>query len=102
MIIAEVIIVPLGQGPSLSPYVARTHQVLLDSGIRHMLTPMGTIMEGEWQEIMDVVQRMHERLFDEVGVVRVSTSIKIDDRRDKERTMLDKVTAVENKIKPKE
>lgn len=102
MIIAQVVIVPLGQGPSSSAYVAKTHAVLQDSTLKYMLTPMGTILEGEWDEIMPVIKRMHLSLFDADGVVGVSTQIHIDDRRDKKRTMLDKVQAVEQQLKSKE
>ena len=100
MAIVEVSIAPLGTGTtSISAYVADCHNVLRRAeGIKWQLTPMGTIIEGDLARIMEVILKMHEVPF-EKGAVRVSTLIKIDDRRDKEATMLDKVQAVEDKIK---
>jgi uncharacterized protein (TIGR00106 family) len=58
---------------------------------------MGTIIEGELSEILAVIQEMHEVPFTK-GALRVSTQIKIDDRRDKEATMTAKVESVEEKL----
>ncbi len=58
---------------------------------------MGTIIEGELAEILAVIQEMHEVPFAH-GALRVSTQIKIDDRRDKDATMQGKVEAVEEKM----
>ncbi len=58
---------------------------------------MGTIVEGELEDIMKVIMQMHEVPF-ENKAKRVSTSIKIDDRRDKTATMEKKVDAVIEKI----
>jgi len=100
MAIVEVSITPLGTAtPGVSRYVAGCLSVLRDSGFKHQLTPMGTIIEGEIGEILDVIRRMHESPF-EAGAVRVSTLIKIDDRRDRgEHTMAGKVRSVEEKLK---
>lgn len=96
MVIAEIVVVPLGTGTSISKYVAQCHQVLDQWGLKYQLTPMSTIVEGPLDEIMEVVKKMHEVPF-ENGAHRVSTSIRIDDRRDKKITMEGKVSAVEEK-----
>jgi len=96
MIIAEVVVVPLGTGTSISKYVAQCHEVLDNSGLKYQLTPMGTIIEGPMDKVMDIVQKMHEVPFLN-GAERVSTSIRIDDRRDKQLTMEGKIKAVEEK-----
>ncbi|TZE82153.1 MTH1187 family thiamine-binding protein [Calorimonas adulescens] len=95
MAIAEVVIVPLGTGStSLSSYVAACEDVLRkEKDIRYQLTPMGTVIEGDVHKIVDVVMRMHEVPF-EKGALRVSTTLRIDDRRDKEATMEQKVISV--------
>ena len=101
MAIVQVTIVPLGTGtPSVSDYVAAVHQVLEQSGekIKFQLTPMSTTIEGELDDLLAVVRRMHEVPFDN-GAMRVSTSITIDDRRDKQGTMEQKLLSVERKIK---
>ncbi|MBP1764499.1 MAG: hypothetical protein H6Q65_1557 [Firmicutes bacterium] len=99
MAIIEVTIAPLGTGsPSVSRYVAECHKVLTqEEGIKYQLTPMSTIIEGDLDRILAVVRKMHEVPF-HAGAVRVSTSIKIDDRRDKEMTMEGKIRSVNEKL----
>lgn len=98
IIIVEVSIIPLGSGTSISSLVAEAVKVLQESGLKYQLTSMGTIIEGYWGEVMDTIQKMHEKLF-QSGALRVSTSIKIDDRRDgKGVSMERKVKAVEEKL----
>jgi uncharacterized protein (TIGR00106 family) len=97
MAIAELSIVPIGtESTSLSSYVAACVGVLKDSGLIHEIHGMGTIIEGELKEILDVVLKMHEVPF-EAGALRVVTSIKIDDRRDKEASAKAKVESVVRK-----
>ena len=99
MAVAEVTVVPLGTAtPSLSAYVARVLKILEDSGLPYQLTPMGTIIQGDPQEIMEVVLKMHNSLFSQ-GIQRVVTTLKIDERRDKPLTMEGKVAAVKEKLK---
>ncbi len=98
MAIVFVSIAPLGTAtPSLSRYVAGVERILRESGLKHELTAMGTIVEGELDRILPVLRRMHENPFRE-GAVRVSTLIKIDDRRDKPHTMEGKVRSVAEKL----
>jgi uncharacterized protein (TIGR00106 family) len=74
--------------------VAKCLQLVKESGINHQLTPMGTILEGDIGDIFDLVERMHEVPFS-AGAQRVSTLIKIDDRRDRsDHTMAGKVASV--------
>jgi uncharacterized protein (TIGR00106 family) len=97
MAIAELSIVPIGtESTSLSSYVAACVEVLKDSGLIHEVHGMGTIIEGELKEILDVVLKMHEVPF-KAGALRVVTSIKIDDRRDKEASAKAKVESVVRK-----
>ena len=98
MAMAEVTVVPMGTGsPSLSAYVAEVLKLVKDSGIKYQLTPMGTILEGDLDEIFALVRRMHEVPFSD-EIKRVVTTLKIDDRRDKPLTMESKVKAVTSKI----
>ena len=93
-VIAELTVVPLGTGStSLSGYVRVVEKVIEDSGLDHQLTPMGTCVQGELDNIFAVVRQCHEALAAE-GCARISTHIKLDDRRDKDRTMQDKLDAV--------
>ncbi len=92
-------ITPLGTGtPSVSRFVAGVERILRESGLKNQLTAMGTIIEGDLDEILKVVRRMHEHPFTQ-GAVRVSTFVKIDDRRDKEHTIEGKMRSVEEKLR---
>ena len=99
MAVVFLTITPLGTGtPSVSRYVAGVEKILRETKLTHQLTAMGTIIEGDLDEILAVVRRMHEHPFTQ-GAVRVSTLLKIDDRRDKEHTIAGKMASVEAKLK---
>ena len=100
MAIVEVRISPLGIGnTSISKYVAECHKVLREEkDLKYQLTPMATIIEGDLDKILAAIRKMHEVPFRE-GAGRVSTTIMIDDRRDKEATMEAKIASVEAKLK---
>ena len=99
MPIAEVTVVPLGTGDtSLSNYVADCQKVLeQEEEIDYQLTPMGTVIEGELDKIFEVVKKLHQVPVDS-GALRVSTSLKIDDRRDKTASMDQKLISVNKKL----
>ena len=99
MAIAEVTVIPIGTGStSLSSYVADMQRVLETvEGIAYELTSMGTIIEGSLGRILAAVEALHESPF-QGGAQRVSTSVKIDDRRDKPSTSRGKLESVERKL----
>ena len=99
MITAEISVVPIGtKTPSVSKYVARAIKVLSKQDkIKYQLTGMGTILEGELDDVFEVAKKMHQCLFDE-EIKRVVTTIRIDDRRDKNVTADYKVTSVLKKL----
>ena len=99
-VIAEVTFSPLGTAtPSLSKYVTAALAVLTDqSEVKYQLNPMGTVLEGERTAIMEVVERMNEAIF-AAGALRVGTSLKIDERRDKPASMDHKVDVVLDGLK---
>ena len=94
-VIAEVIVVPLGTATtSLSHYVSACHQVLKEArDVRYELTAMGTIIQAPLGRVLELAEKMHEIPFN-MGAQRVSTSIRIDDRRDKSATIESKIKAV--------
>ncbi len=100
MAIMEISVVPLGTGTtSVSQYVARAVKVLQDEpDLKYGLTAMGTIVEGDLDRVLGLARRMHQAVLD-AGVMRVVTTIKIDDRRDKISSIDSKVTAVKNRLK---
>lgn len=98
MAIAEVTIIPMGMGTSVSQYVADCHKVLEnETSVKSMLAPMGTVLEGELDDIFKAVRKLHEVPFNS-GVMRVNTTIRIDDRRDKQASMEQKLHSVESKL----
>jgi uncharacterized protein (TIGR00106 family) len=100
MAIAAVSVVPIGTGStSISSYVAGAEKILREDGrVTYQLGPMFTTIQGDLEDCLDVIRKMHESLFD-AGALRVSTSIKIDDRRDKAGDMQAKVASVEDKLR---
>ena len=100
-VVAEISVVPLGTGnTSLSHYVAGCVEVLEGrEDVSYQLTPMGTVMEGPLDKILEVARLLHEVPFGK-GTSRVLTILKIDDRRDKVSTMAGKVGSV-LKLHPK-
>ena len=98
--IAEIHVVPLGTATtSLSRYVAAAINTLNQArDIKYQLTPMGTIIQGPLDQIFELAQKMHEVPF-AMGAQRVSTTLNIDDRRDKLGSIEGKIDAVESKLK---
>jgi uncharacterized protein (TIGR00106 family) len=76
--IVEFSVVPIGCGEALAGPVARVLDLVDKSGLPYQLTAMGTIVEGEWEEVLGLVRRCHEAMRGEAG--RVYTHITIDDR----------------------
>jgi len=98
MAIAQLTVVPLGSGAtSLSDAVAGVLKAIAATGIQYELTPMSTILEGSLAEIYRAVQAAHEAAF-AGGVARVSTSLTIDDRRDRPIDARHKVEVVKQKM----
>ncbi|SHJ71840.1 MTH1187 family thiamine-binding protein [Desulfofundulus thermosubterraneus] len=95
MAIIEVSVMPMGTDkPSISSYISHCYEVLKgEPDLKYQVTPMSTIIEGELDRVLDTVKKMHQAPFND-GIMRVVTSITIDERRDKEESMEDMVRAV--------
>jgi len=78
MVLLEFSMSPVGVGESVSAQVARILDVIDRSGVPYQLTPMGTILEGEWAEVMAVVTACFETLA--ADCPRIGVHIKIDYR----------------------
>jgi uncharacterized protein (TIGR00106 family) len=96
-VIADLGIIPIGVGLSLSKYVAACEGVLKEAGLQPRLHAYGTNVEGEWDDVFGAVRRCHEVLH-EMGVPRISTVIKVGTRTDKGQTMAEKIKSVEGKL----
>ncbi len=98
MAILEISVVPLGtQDPSLSSFVADCIRVLKGEKVRYELTAMGTNIEGNLRDLVRIGLKMHEVPFKK-GALRVVTTLKIDDRRDKKGSISGKKQAVQEKL----
>ena len=95
-VLAEFSMSPFDKGPSLSPYVARSLDIVDRSGIDYLLTPMGTVLEGGWKEVMEVVTACFERMGQDCD--RISCTLKIDYRKGRQGRLSSKVRSVEEKV----
>ncbi|HHW7087885.1 TPA: MTH1187 family thiamine-binding protein [Staphylococcus pseudintermedius] len=103
MAIVDVVVIPVGtEGPSVSQYIAEIQTKLeefkQEGKIDYQLTPMNTLIEGELADLFEVIQAIYELPFNK-GLDRVCTNIRIDDRRDKQRKMNDKLDSVKKHLK---
>jgi uncharacterized protein (TIGR00106 family) len=96
-VIADIAIIPIGVGVSLSKYVAACETILIEAGLNPLLHPNGTNVEGEWQVVFDALKCCHEQLH-QMGAPRVSTNLRLGTRVDKEQTMAEKVISVDEKM----
>ena len=85
------------EGKSLSEYIAKTINIIKKSGLQYELHAMGTLVEGDAEEVFELIKKCHLNMtrFSD----RVSTSIKIDDRKGATGRLKGKVASVENKLK---
>jgi uncharacterized protein (TIGR00106 family) len=95
--IADLCVVPLGVGVSLGKYVAECERILRQTGLKIKLHAYGTNIEGDWDEVMAAAKECH-RVLHAMGVPRISSSIRIGTRTDREQTMEDKIRSVEEKL----
>ena len=96
MVLLEFSMSPFDKGESLGEYVARSVDIIDKSGLPYQLTPMGTIVEGEWDEVMALVTACFQTMNQDCN--RISTSIKIDYRAGKGGRLKSKIGSVEGKL----
>ena len=78
MILLEFALYPTDKGASVSEYVKRNLEIIDDSGLPYRLGPMGTCLEGQYDEVMAVVKACHERMAVDCG--RIACTLKFDYR----------------------
>lgn len=96
-VLADISIIPLGVGVSLSKYVAACERILRDAGLDLKLHAFGTNVEGDWEAVVGAVRRCHEAVH-AMGAPRVSTTMKLSTRVDRNQTLDDKVRSVEGHL----
>ena len=96
MVLLEFSMYPLGRGESVSRYVARSLEIIEASGLDYRCHAMGTVIEGEYEQVMAVVQKCFERMSEDCD--RVECSIKFDFRRGRSGALEGKVASLEEKL----
>ena len=92
-VLAEFSMSPLGKGESVSKYVSRNLQIIADSGVPYRLGPMGTCLEGQWDDVFGVIRKCYERMSQDCG--RITCSIKLDIRAGHDGRLTDKIEKIE-------
>ncbi len=95
-VIVDFSMYPLDKGESLSPYVARSINIIQESGLPYEFRSMGTSIEGEWEEVMAVVRRCFEAMRQDCN--RVVLSLKADYRIGPAGRMQRKIESVKAKL----
>jgi uncharacterized protein (TIGR00106 family) len=99
MVLLEFSMSPLGKGESVGRYVARSLDIIDKSGVAYRLNPMGTVLEGEWNDVFRVVGKCYERMKKDCN--RISCTIKVDYRKGHKGRLDSKVASVEKRLKRK-
>ena len=95
--IAEISVIPIGEGIDLASYVARVVKIIDESGLDYKLNAMGTVVEGDSDRIFDLIKKCHNKMLETAQ--RVYTTVKIDERKDKNIKMIEhKVQTVEKEL----
>jgi uncharacterized protein (TIGR00106 family) len=96
-VLLDLCVVPIGVGVSFSDYIAACQRVLNEAGLKHEMHMYGTNIEGEWDDVMAAVKKCHE-VVHQMGAPRISTTIRLGTRTDKNQTMKDKIRSVKQKL----
>ena len=94
---ADISVVPLGVGVSLSSYVAACERILRDAGLEPQLHAFGTNVEGEWDTLFSALKQCHREVH-RMGAPRVATTIRLSTRSDRQQRLTDKIKSVEAKM----
>jgi len=96
-VIIDLCVVPMGVGLSLSKYVAACHEIISGAGLKSKLHAYGTNIEGDWDTVFKAVKNCHEKIHD-MGAPRITTTIKLGTRTDRDQAMEDKIKSVKEKL----
>jgi len=99
MVLLEFSMSPMDKGESVGRYVARSLDIIDKSGVPYRLNPMGTVLEGEWDEVFAVVKKCYERMRKDCK--RISVGIKVDYRKSATGRLESKIASVERRLKRK-
>jgi uncharacterized protein (TIGR00106 family) len=97
-VIADLCVVPIGVGTSVSKEVAACERVLAEAGLKTKLHAYGTNIEGEWDDVFAAIKRCHE-VVHAMGVPRITSTLRFGTRTDRAQNMEDKIRSVEEKLR---
>ncbi len=96
-VIVDLCVVPIGVGLSVSKYIAECEKIIKLAGLKSMLHAYGTNIEGEWDDVFAAVKKCHEKVH-QMGAPRISSTLRVGTRTDRDQTMEDKIKSVQLKI----
>jgi uncharacterized protein (TIGR00106 family) len=94
--LVEFSIIPIGSSSSIGDQIAEVLRIVDASGLPYKINPMGTVVEGEWDEIVKLIKKCHKKVM--TSEDRVVTTISIDDRKGKPNRIEEKVKSIERRI----
>jgi uncharacterized protein (TIGR00106 family) len=94
--LVEFSIIPIGVGSSIGDQLAEALKIVDTSGLPYKINPMGTVVEGEWDEVMKLIKKCHKIVMNTGD--RTVTTISIDDRKGKSNRIDEKVKSIERRI----
>jgi uncharacterized protein (TIGR00106 family) len=96
MLLAEFSMWPMDKGESVGPYVARLLDIIDKSGLPYRLGPLGTCLEGDYEQVMAVIQQCHDALAKDCN--RIACTIKMDYRAGHDNMLESKIASVEKQL----
>lgn len=96
-VIVDFCLVPIGVGVSVSEYIVECEKILTKAGLKTQMHAYGTNIEGDWDEVFVAIKHCHEKVH-QMGVPRISSTIKLGTRTDREQTMDEKIRSVQEKL----
>ncbi|HBE42444.1 MAG TPA: hypothetical protein DDW27_14820 [Bacteroidales bacterium] len=94
--LVEFSVIPIGSSSSIGDQIAEVLRIVDASGLPYKINPMGTVVEGEWDEIVKLIKKCHKKVM--TSEDRVITTISIDDRKGKPNRIDEKVKSIEKRI----
>lgn len=92
----EFSIVPIGSGESIGDQISKVLKIVDESGLPYKANPMGTVIEGNWDDVLAIIKKCHHEIIK--SSPRILTSISIDDRPGKPNRITEKLKSVEKRL----
>ncbi len=96
-VLVDLCVVPIGVGVSLSEYIVACQKAIRDAGLTHEMHAYGTNIEGDWDAVFAVIKKCHEIVHD-MGAPRITTTIKLGTRSDRDQSLSEKVQSVRSRL----